>query len=114
MRLLVAALCVIAAGAADAADHTNLEENLPTQLEDAFPTAYGALELQGFGRFERTDDGKDRYVVQPTLDYGIARNLEARISSPFLFGSASHEDSRDLELEALYNPIQESLYRQSH
>ena len=92
-----------------AADHMNLEEGLPVEVEDAYPTAYRNREWQLQGRFERTDDGKNRFVVDPRLEYGFARNWQARINVPFQFGSADKIGSGDVGLEAFYNFNTESL-----
>lgn len=93
-----------------AADHMNLEEGLPTQIEDAYPIAYRGREIQGFARYERTDDGRDdRAALEPRLEVGAAPNLQVSLSTPLLFGSADRTGSRNLDLGALYNFNTESL-----
>lgn len=92
-----------------AADHMNLEEGLPTEIEDAYPTAYRNREFQLQGRYERTDDGQNRFVVDPRLEYGFARNWQGRINLPFQLGSADKTGSGDVGLEAFYNFNTESL-----
>ncbi len=94
---------------AHAADHTNLEEGLPTEVEDAYPIAYKGRELQVQARYERTADGKNRLVLDPRLEYGFARNWQARINVPFRLGSADKTGSGDIGLEAFYNFNTESL-----
>lgn len=106
-------LCALApfwfAAAARASDHTNLEEGLPTQVEDAYPTAYRNREFQLQGRYERTKDGKNQFVLDPRLEYGFARNWQAKISAPFRLGSGDRTGSGDIGLEAFYNFNTESL-----
>lgn len=94
---------------AHAADHTNLEEGLPTEVEDAYPIAYKGRELQVQARYERTAAGKNRLVLDPRLEYGFARNWQARINVPFRLGSADKTGSGDIGLEAFYNFNTESL-----
>lgn len=96
-------------GVARASDHTNLEEGLPTQVEDAYPTAYGNREFQLQGRYERTKDGKNQYVIDSRLEYGFARNWQARLNVPFRLGSGDRTGSGDIGLEAFYNFNTESL-----
>jgi hypothetical protein len=84
-------------------DHVNLEEGLPTELEDAYPTAYRNREVQFFTRYERTRDGKDRVTFQPTLEFGVFRNAELKFTAPFFAGSADKTGSGDIQAELLYN-----------
>lgn len=84
-------------------DHVNLEEGLPTQLEDAYPTAYRNREIQFFTSYERTRDGKDRVTLQPTLEFGVFRNAELKLTAPFFAGSADKRNSGDIQAELLYN-----------
>lgn len=56
--------------AAEAADHTNLEEGLPVEVEDAYPTAFMNRELQGFVRYERADEAKTSLPFSPALNTG--------------------------------------------
>lgn len=107
--LFCGALVSTLATAAHAADHANLEEGLPVQVEDAYPTAYLNREFQFMGRYERTANGKNQYVVEPRLEYGFARNRQARINVPFTLGSGDKRNSGDVGLEAFYNFNTESL-----
>lgn len=89
--------------AAAQTDHINLEEGLPTSLEDAYPTAYRNREIQFFTRYERTRDGKDRVTLNPRLEFGAFRNTQISIEAPFYTGSADRTGSGDIRLEAFYN-----------
>lgn len=97
------------AGAAGAADHTNLEPGLPLEVEDAYATGYLNREFQLSARYERTRGGKNQYVVDPRLEYGFARNWQARISVPFILGSGDKRGSGDIGAEIFYNFNTESL-----
>lgn len=94
---------------AQAADHSNLEEGLPTALEDAYPIPYRGREVQGQIRYERTSDGKNRFTFDPRLEFGIARNAQVSISAPFYVGNADRTGSGNIRLSGLYNFNQESL-----
>lgn len=100
--------CLLVAAPVRAADHTNIEEGLPTELQDAYPIAFRGYELQGRFRYERQHGGADQYLLQPRLEVGIAPNAQIAIGAPFLYGDASHRGSRELELDGLYNFNQES------
>ena len=109
-QILLAALGLILTGAtARAGDHTNLEPGLPLEVEDAYPTAYLNREFQFAGRFERTAKGKNQYTLDPRLEYGFARNWQARINVPFVLGSGNQTGSGDVGLELFYNFNTESL-----
>ncbi len=97
------------ASTAHAGDHPNLEPGLPLEVEDAYPTGYLNREFQLSGRYERTADGKNQYVVDPRLEYGFARNWQARLSVPFILGSGDKRGSGDIGAEVFYNFNTESL-----
>ncbi len=103
------AASVVLAGAARASDHINLEPGLPLEVEDAYPTGYLNREFQLSARYERTADGKNQYVVDPRLEYGFARNWQARINVPFTLGSGDKRGSGDIGAEIFYNFNTESL-----
>ena len=94
---------------ARAADHINLEPGLPLTVEDAYPTGYLNREFQLSGRYERTADGKNQYRADPRLEYGFARNWQARINVPFILGSGDKRGSGDIGAELFYNFNTESL-----
>lgn len=84
-------------------DHVNLEEGLPTSLEDAYPTAYRNREVQFFTRYERMRDGSDRVTLNPRFEFGPFRNAQVSIEAPFYTGSGDKTNSGDVRVEALYN-----------
>ena len=87
---------------AEAADHLNLEEGLPTEVEDAYPVPYQGIELQGAVKYDCIN-GKDSVVIEPRLEYGIAPNTQARIAVPFKFGNAESDGIGDVGVEVFYN-----------
>ena len=97
-----------------AADHTNLEEGIPTQLADAYPIGYLGKELQLATRFDRTADHRNLFLVEPRFEYGLARDLQVSVGVPFNYGSAAPRQAGgrgigNVNLSALYNFNQESL-----
>jgi hypothetical protein len=93
-----------------AADHYNLEEGLPVQVEDALPTAYRNREVQGLIRWDHTKEGEERLRLEPRFEIGLWRNLEAEVAVPFNYGSAVDDKGiGDVEVSALYNFNQETL-----
>lgn len=90
-------------------DHINLEEGLPTQLEDAYPTAKRNREFQLVTRYERTDDGKDRVTLSPRVEFSFWRNSQMKVTAPFYTGSADKTNSGDVEVELFYNFNTEGL-----
>jgi hypothetical protein len=89
--------------AASAADHINLEEGLPTRVEDAYPTAFRNREVQGIFSYDRTREDQNRVTLEPRLEFGIAPNTELRLGAPFFVGNADRTGSGDLDISALYN-----------
>jgi hypothetical protein len=86
-----------------AADHLNLEENLPTRVEDAYPIGFRGREIQSYFRYDRTRDDENRLALVPQLELGIAPNTEFQIAAPFYVGNADRTGSGDIELSLLYN-----------
>lgn len=94
--------------AAQAADHLNLEEGIPLEVEDAYPVPYKGRELQGVFRYER-NDGEDILLFEPRIEYGFAPNWQGRIAVPFEFGSGVEDGLGDVGLELFYNFNAEGL-----
>lgn len=90
-----------------AADHLNLEEGLPTEVEDAYPLPYKGREIQNVLKYERNGDA-DQILIEPRFEYGIAPNTQVRLSVPFSFGDGVN-DIQDVGLEVFYNFNAESL-----
>lgn len=109
-RLLAVLLLAIGPLPLLAADHLNLEEGLPTALEDAYPIAYRGREIQTHLSFEHMEDGKDRVTLQPQLEFGFAPNAQGKITVPFYLGDADKKNSGNIGLEAFYNFNTEGLY----
>jgi|GEM_PF-521861 len=94
----------------EASDHWNLEEELPTEVEDAYASDYLTPELQSLFRYERIHNGGERFVLSPRLLYGFDKQWQAKVAVPFLFGSADNTGSGTVALEVLHQFTQESAY----
>ncbi len=101
---------VFSPAAPGAADHSNLEEGLPLEVEDAYATAYRNREIQGVIRWDRTDEGKDKLVLTPRFEWGFLRNAQLRVDAPFILGDADKTGSGDVRTELFYNFNTESVY----
>ncbi len=91
-----------------AADHLNLEEGLPTEVEDAYPVPYRGLEVQGVLQYER-DGNEDRILIEPRIEYGVAPNTQVRLAVPFSFGDGGVNNIEDVGVEVFYNFNAESI-----
>jgi hypothetical protein len=88
----------------------NIEQGLPLHFEDTVPQEYLGREFQFVSRYERTDEGEDRWLLEPRLELGIWQNTQLTIASPFLFGDADEGDGLGpIELDVLYNVNVETL-----
>jgi hypothetical protein len=103
--LLLTAPLALGAGGKD-----NIEEGLPVTVESTYTLEYLGREVQILGRYERTDDGDDSYVVEPRLELGVWWNTELKVATPVLFGDAAeHDGLGPVSLEATYNLNQETF-----
>lgn len=107
LPIIIILLTVIATVASD---HMNLEEQLPTDLEDALPSEYLIPEFQSVFRYERTREHGDRFVLQPRIEYGFAPNWHVKLGVPFLLGSADKAGSGNVELELFKALNDETLH----
>jgi hypothetical protein len=107
--LAVAVVSTVWISPVDAADHQNLEELLPTAIEDAFPIPYRGREIQGRFAYERTRDDKDRFVLEPRIEVGLFPNFQASLRVPYRLGDAEDTDRGQVGLAGLYNFNQETL-----
>ncbi|HYG34302.1 MAG TPA: hypothetical protein VEC99_05935, partial [Clostridia bacterium] len=107
---VVAIVLCVGQAVSNAADHMNLEEGLPLQLEDAYPIAYRRREVQAVFRYDRTRDDENRFLLAPQVELGAFPNTELRLRAPFYLGNASQTGRGDIDLSALYNFNTESIY----
>lgn len=105
MRVVVAALCglLVSVHPLLAADHRNLEEELPVRVEDAYPLEYRALEVQPFARYENRKGGVNQGIFTGRLEWGAVRNGQFSIQVPVVVGSGDKGESGDVRLGTLYN-----------
>ncbi len=95
-------------GMVKAADHLNLEEGLPTEVEDAYPIPYKGIELQGQFLYQQTENGEE-FGLESRIEFGFAPNWQGRITLPFQFGSAVEDGIGNVGLELFYNFNAEGL-----
>jgi hypothetical protein len=98
---------------ASAIDHKNLDEGRPLRLEDAYPIAVGEVALEAGAGFtlQRKEPNRGEFPLQ--LLWGALSNLQLEIGSALLTDPHAVEEqtkSGDLQLDALYNFNQETLW----
>jgi hypothetical protein len=92
-----------------AADHLNLEEGLPVQIEDAYPIGFMGREIQGLARYEHADDGTDTVTFRPVLEWGVFRNAQVAVESDLIAGNGDRTGSGNVAVHGLYNFNTETL-----
>ena len=108
--LVLLAVCARGQWVVAGGGQANIEQGLPLHFEDTVPQEYLGREFQLVGRYERTDDGEDRYLFEPRLELGIWHNTQLTIGTPLLFGNADEgEGLGPVEVDVLYNLNQETL-----
>jgi len=104
-KLCAGLLVLLFAGAAHAADHSNLEQDFPTRVEDAYPIAYRAMEFQASGAYEHGGEhGRHAGEFEPEIKWGFMKNAHVALGAPLVFpGDGDMESNGDIALEGLYN-----------
>ena len=103
------ALCSALTPLAHAADHSNLEEGLPTSLADATPLPFLGRELQLVFDYDRGGDGRDRLELEPRFEFGLFPNAQLALHAPITWGEGDEIELGNLSADALYNLNQESI-----
>lgn len=106
------AFCVLLAGPAIAADHSNLEEGLPVTIEDAYPIKQGGLEVQGYMQYDRVrrdPNGVSALMAVPRIEWGAFRNFQLSVETAYTIGTASTADQGEVRAQGLYNFNTEGL-----
>lgn len=89
---------------------SNVEEGFPLTIESAYTLEYLGREAQFRGSYDRTDEGRSRYTVEPRLEAGVWWNTELTIAAPFLFGDDVEGDGLGpVNVEVTYNLNQDTL-----
>jgi hypothetical protein len=99
---------MLAAGATAARGQSyDLDRGFPTEVIDAYPAEHQALQVQTLLRYENTDGGGDRVLLEPEVQYGFAPNWHVEASIPILAGNADRTGSGDFRVAALWNFLPE-------
>lgn len=110
LSLLIAVSIIGAVGGprVTAADHDNLDEHLPTSVQDAYPLAWRAFEAQMAIGYREPDDDDGGVVILPRLEIGALPNLQVGVGAEFITDGDRHH-SGDVIVSGLYGFTQESL-----
>jgi hypothetical protein len=104
-------LILVAAGSpAVAGELTNLEPDLPTSIEDAYPIAYLGSEVQLIQQVQRVRDNRDAKRTEARFELGFPRNGQVRIGVPFLWGRNEENGVTSINGDFMYNFNQETLW----
>lgn len=98
-----------ASSRAFASDHTNLEEEQPVTVTDAYPANYLDREVQGTVQYRRTNNGQNVFVFVPRLEFGYPRNAQVSVAMPFLGVTSERVYAGRANAEFMYNLNEETL-----
>lgn len=107
--LIMIAIAALVTTSSFAADHSNLEEGLPTELTDSKPIGYLGRELQFYTRYERGHDGVDSLRLVPRIEIGWPRDFQLSVEAPSIFGEIEPDGFGDVTFEGFWNINQETL-----
>lgn len=102
-------LCAAVFGLAAAmpAAGVDVNSNLsPLEVQDAEPADVGSRSVDVRSRFQRTDDGKNEWLLQPQIKFGLTENLQLDVGTAIV-GGHSREGSGDLSARLLYRFLEE-------
>jgi hypothetical protein len=110
---LVSSMAVVALWPADdaVADHANLDEGLPVEVQDAYPLEYLGREVQARLQYRRTAAGEHEVRLEPRFELGLPYNGQLSIHVP-LIASTAEGNSYDVgrtTVDYFYNLNQETL-----
>jgi hypothetical protein len=82
------------------ADMMNLNEYMPTRLQDATPIPGQSMDLQFTTNFNK-DRSQDQMIFRPDIRYGVSDKLQLETQSTLLSGN-DEKDHGETQLGALY------------
>ena len=94
------------------ADHTDLEEELPVELADAYPVEYLGREVQARAHYQYAGDAVHDIEFEPRFEFGFPRNGQIAAHVPLVTNISDGDAEVDLgrpSLEFMYNVNQETL-----
>ena len=109
-KKLILILGIFIFSMANAHDHLNLEHGIPLEVEDAYVTPYKNREFHAYMFYDRLSKNKDKLLLVPRLELGLFRNFQFELASPFEFGDRDKKQTRNIELDGLYNFNMETFY----
>lgn len=107
--LVTALLAAQAPWSAGADEVGEIDDNMPTALEDAFVGERGSLELSGAATYEHRRDG-DTLRLLPQLQWVPVERLELSLGTPYTVGSGSGANEGEVSLGVLYQLNRETAW----
>lgn len=92
-----------------ASDHTNLEDEQPVTVTDAYPANYLDREVQGVVQYRRTNSHQNVLAFVPRLELGYPRNAQISVAMPFLEVTGEKIYAGRANAEVMYNLNEETL-----
>ncbi|MES2526743.1 MAG: hypothetical protein V4598_06635 [Bdellovibrionota bacterium] len=83
------------------ADVMNLNENVPTHLEDASPVEEHATIFQLSTQFEEENPDPDDFVFRPDIRYGLTKKIQVEALADFMTGGDENQ-SGEIRTGVLY------------
>lgn len=93
---------------ASATDTAKLSIYQPITVQDAYPTAEGAVQAQSDVRWDRTHEGKDLIEIRPVVKWGAAYHLQLSLAAPYRIGDAASSHSGDVIAAGFYQITEDS------
>jgi hypothetical protein len=98
--LLVLASFLTPRGARAQESLHDLQEELPTRLEDAI--ASEGVQVQALTRYRRTRDDRHLFDLEPTVQWGWRAGTYLQVSSVLVAGPGERSNSGDVQVLALH------------
>jgi hypothetical protein len=107
VALFVFVGCLVARSLAAQTEYHELEAGRPSGVEDAFPTARQAIEVElAPVTLEQFGSGLTRVTLEPAVSYGILPRTDIELFAPFVFrehGETPTHGVTQFGIAALYN-----------
>ncbi len=105
---LAAASLLLASIPASADEPQNMSAGMATQMQNAFPVPYRAVQLQTVFRVEARDRAGELYRLEPEFRWGLVRDGFVLIRPELRFGPGEGKESGNLRVQGFYNFTQET------
>jgi len=99
---------IVAGDVAFAEDRKNMSAGMATQMDNAFPVSFRALQLQTVFRVEDSPRGGNVYRLEPELRWGLVQRGYVSLRPQFEFEAGVRRESGNLRAQGFYNVTDET------